>query len=145
MGKKKKNWENVPKPPKLRKKLDEVSLGKDKDGYFVYTHRARSPSYPSPDKIPLAKIKFISSTGSVDNMRQMYSSFLVKLADQLDQEGKSGQADAIDEDFEEFLKLLEDGKLLFHETHSMGPRDPRGPYGNLGRGPLPAVGIPGPQ
>jgi len=62
--KKKKNWENVSKPPKLRKKLDGVSLGKDDNGYFVYTHRARSSSYPKPEKIPQSKIKFIRSTGA---------------------------------------------------------------------------------
>ena len=64
-----------------------------------------------------------------------YAELLVKLADQLDREGKSGQADVVDEEFDEFLELLEDGELLFHETLSMGPRDPRGPYSNLGRGP----------
>lgn len=64
MTKKKKDWKNTPKPPELREKLDGVSLGKDKDGYFVYTHRARSSSYAEPGKIPQSKIKFIRSTGS---------------------------------------------------------------------------------
>lgn len=64
--KKKKDWENAPKPPELRRKLDGVSLGKDKNGYFVYTHRARSKSYAEPDKIPQSKIIFIRSTGSID-------------------------------------------------------------------------------
>jgi len=39
-----------------------ASLGRDKDGYFVYTHRARSKSYPSAAKIPLDRIRFVSST-----------------------------------------------------------------------------------
>lgn len=40
-----------------------VSLGRDKDGYYVYTHRARSKSYPTPAKIPHSKVTFVSSTG----------------------------------------------------------------------------------
>ena len=40
----------------------ECSFAKDKDGYYCYTHRARSKSYPSIDKIPLSKFEFISST-----------------------------------------------------------------------------------
>ncbi len=39
------------------------SLGADKDGWFVFTHRARSKSKPSIDKIPKKDIKFIESTG----------------------------------------------------------------------------------
>ena len=72
-----------------------------------------------------------------------YREFLVKLADCLDEDGESQAADIVNENFEEFLKLLEDGKLdfnfLFH-----GIRDPEGPYSNKGRG-LPACGVPGPQ
>lgn len=44
-------------------RFDGVSLKKDEDGYFVTTHRARSTSYPSPEKIPGSKIEFIRSTG----------------------------------------------------------------------------------
>lgn len=44
-------------------KVKGCSLGKDKNGYFAYTHRARSKSYKSPYKIPKSKIKFIESTG----------------------------------------------------------------------------------
>ncbi len=61
--KKKKNFENATKPEDLVAKMQGVSLGKDKDGYFVYTHRARSKSYPTPHKIPKSKIKFIETTG----------------------------------------------------------------------------------
>jgi hypothetical protein len=61
--KKKKSFENVAKPEDLVSKMQGVSLGKDKDGYFVYTHRARCSSYPTPHKIPASKIKFIESTG----------------------------------------------------------------------------------
>lgn len=38
-------------------------MGIDKDGYFIHTHRARSKSYSSPDKISVKDIKFIDSTG----------------------------------------------------------------------------------
>ncbi len=40
-----------------------VSMGADEDGFFIYTHRARSKSYSSPDKIPKKVQKFINSTG----------------------------------------------------------------------------------
>ena len=40
-----------------------VGRARDKDGYFVHTHRCRSKSYSSPTKIPLAKIRFVESTG----------------------------------------------------------------------------------
>lgn len=50
--------------PKIEgKSFDGVDLGADKDGFFVFTHRARSKSYDSPEKIPNGKIKFIESTG----------------------------------------------------------------------------------
>jgi hypothetical protein len=41
----------------------ECSFAKDEDGYYCYTHRARSDSYPSIDKIPKSKVEFIGSTG----------------------------------------------------------------------------------
>jgi hypothetical protein len=41
----------------------ECSFAKDDDGYYCYTHRARSDSYPSISKIPKSKVKFIGSTG----------------------------------------------------------------------------------
>ena len=63
LNEKKKSFENVPKPKELQTKMDGVSLGKDKDGYFVYTHRARSKSYKTPNLIPDSKIKFIETTG----------------------------------------------------------------------------------
>lgn len=53
----------IPKPDDLKDLMDEVSLGKDQDGYYIFTHRARSESYPTPHDIPKDKIKFISSTG----------------------------------------------------------------------------------
>lgn len=40
-----------------------VSIGRDDDGYFAMTHRARSESYASPDKIPAKKLAWIRSTG----------------------------------------------------------------------------------
>ena len=45
------------------KNFKGCSLGKDKDGYFVYTHRARSKSYDDPNKISEKDINFIDSTG----------------------------------------------------------------------------------
>lgn len=39
------------------------SIGKDDKGFFAYTHRARSKSYASKDKIPVKDLKFIESTG----------------------------------------------------------------------------------
>lgn len=38
-------------------------IGADKDGFFVFTHRARSKSYPELSKIPDKDIKFIETTG----------------------------------------------------------------------------------
>ena len=38
-------------------------MGVDKDGYFIHTHRARSKSHETPDKITATEIKFIDSTG----------------------------------------------------------------------------------
>ena len=40
-----------------------TSIGKDGDGFFVTTHRARTKSYTILAKIPDNKIKFIRSTG----------------------------------------------------------------------------------
>ena len=41
----------------------ECSFARDEDGYFCYTHRARSKSYPSVSKIPKDRVEFIGSTG----------------------------------------------------------------------------------
>jgi len=46
----------------IKKKLG-FSCKEDKNGFYIYTHRARSKSYPSFDKIPLKDINFIDSTG----------------------------------------------------------------------------------
>jgi len=54
------------KPKELIDKCDEingVSLGADKNGFYVYTHRARSKSSKSPEMIPIKAIKFIETTG----------------------------------------------------------------------------------
>lgn len=63
-AKKKKNFENYSddETRELHKKWG-VSFGKDKDGYFCYTHRARSKSYPTIADIPKSALKFIDSTG----------------------------------------------------------------------------------
>jgi hypothetical protein len=44
-------------------KADGVSMGADKNGFFVYTHRARSDSHATPEKISVKEINFIESTG----------------------------------------------------------------------------------
>lgn len=46
----------------IKKKLG-FTCKKDKKGFFITTHRARSKSYESFDKIPMKDIKFIDSTG----------------------------------------------------------------------------------
>jgi len=54
------------KPQELRKKsikINAVSMGADKNGFYVYTHRARSKSHSTPDKISVKEIEFIESTG----------------------------------------------------------------------------------
>ena len=52
------------KIPKIQgKSFKGVSLGADKNGFFVFTHRARSKSKNKIDKIPNKDIKFIESTG----------------------------------------------------------------------------------
>jgi hypothetical protein len=56
----------VRKPISFLKKTTKskgVTLAKDKNGFFVYTHRARSKSYSTIDKIPTQVIEFIESTG----------------------------------------------------------------------------------
>lgn len=45
------------------KNFDGVSLGADKNGFFVMTHRARSKSHESPYKIPSSEIIRTASTG----------------------------------------------------------------------------------
>ncbi len=41
----------------------ECSIAKDDDGYYCYTHRARSKSYDSISDIPDTEVKHIESTG----------------------------------------------------------------------------------
>lgn len=41
----------------------KCSIAKDKEGYYAYTHRARTKSYETLDKLPKSKVKFIESTG----------------------------------------------------------------------------------
>ena len=42
---------------------EEMKHGKGTGKFFIHTHRARSSSYDSLDKIPEKTIKFIASTG----------------------------------------------------------------------------------
>ena len=69
---------------------------------------------------------------------------LIALANQLDQEGKPELADEIDNDFQTFLQLLEEGKLDFDFTYEGGQRPTRSPYSNRGK-EVPLCGIDGPQ
>lgn len=39
------------------------SVSKDKDGFFIWTHRSRSKSYKSLSRIPKSVQKFLESTG----------------------------------------------------------------------------------
>jgi len=55
--------------PDLVKKIKEhdypngFSMGIDKNGYFIHTHRARGKSHKTPIGITAKEIKFIDSTG----------------------------------------------------------------------------------
>ena len=48
---------------KISKNIRGCSIGADKNGFFVYTHRARSKSHINPLKISKKTIDFIESTG----------------------------------------------------------------------------------
>jgi hypothetical protein len=52
------------KIPKVKgKSFKGVSLGADKDGFYVFTHRAASKRYKEIEDIPQKDINFIESTG----------------------------------------------------------------------------------
>lgn len=78
-------------------------------------------------------------------MKVPCAELLVALADRLDAEGEFTKADLVDDNFQEFLELLESGEFDLESWFSGGFRDPRLPYSSRGRGPLPAYGVPGPQ
>jgi hypothetical protein len=48
---------------KVSKKASGVSFGANKDGFFVYTHRARSKAKKTVKGITKKEINFIESTG----------------------------------------------------------------------------------
>ncbi len=58
-----KEEKGLSKPASRKADMDGVSLGKDKRGFFVYTHRARSKSYPSAEAIPKSVCRDIETTG----------------------------------------------------------------------------------
>ena len=63
---KKTKFESVTKTPEFLKKTSKakgVSLAKDNDGYFVYTHRWSSKRYKTINAIPRSIIEFCESTG----------------------------------------------------------------------------------
>jgi hypothetical protein len=55
--------------PDLKKKIESeglpsgFSMGVDKNGYYIHTHRARSKSHETPQGFTKKEIKFIDSTG----------------------------------------------------------------------------------
>lgn len=62
----KKNYTVVTKTKEFLDKTPKakgVTLAKDKDGYFCYTHRAASKRYKTIGAIPKSAIEFIESTG----------------------------------------------------------------------------------
>lgn len=64
--KSKKSYTVVTKPKEFLAKTSKargVTLAKDKDGYFCYTHRSRSKSYKTIGAIPKSIIEFVESTG----------------------------------------------------------------------------------
>lgn len=72
-----------------------------------------------------------------------YERFLNDVVAQLRKEGKWDLAETIDEDWDEFLELLEQEKLNFDFTESTSPRG-KDNMVNKGR-ETPAYGMPGPQ
>lgn len=71
-----------------------------------------------------------------------YAQFLNALTLQLIREGKLDLAKKVEDSWDEFLELLESGKLNFDFTQSSSPRGTNTP--NRGR-ETPAYGMPGPQ
>jgi len=66
MSKAKKNHTVVAKPKEFLAKSPKatgVTLAKDKDGYFIYTHRAASARHKTIMGITKKEIEFIESTG----------------------------------------------------------------------------------
>jgi len=72
IAKKKEKKEKKELTPKERTQVKDkfgnnlgCSFFKDEDGYFCTTHRARSDSYESINKIPKSAVSFIESTSAV--------------------------------------------------------------------------------
>ena len=57
------HFRGLRKPKIEGKSFDGVGFGADKNGFYVYTHRARSKSKPLPEKITQKELKYIKSTG----------------------------------------------------------------------------------
>lgn len=63
---KNKFMENITKPKSFLDKTPKakgVSLAKDENGYFVYTHRWQSKRYKTINDIPKSVINFCEGTG----------------------------------------------------------------------------------
>lgn len=61
-----KSYTVVTKPKEFLDKTTKargVTLAKDKEGFFCYTHRASSKRYKTIGAIPKSVIEFIESTG----------------------------------------------------------------------------------
>jgi hypothetical protein len=54
---------HIGKPKVKGRNFDGVGMAADKNGFYVYTHRARSKSKPDPSKITSKEVNFIRSTG----------------------------------------------------------------------------------
>jgi hypothetical protein len=53
---------HIGKPKIKGRNFDGVGMGADKNGFYVYTHRARSKSKSDPSEITSKEVKFIRST-----------------------------------------------------------------------------------
>lgn len=49
--------------PRQSGRYEGCSIGRDSDGFFLFTHRARGKSYENVRDIPEKEINFIESTG----------------------------------------------------------------------------------
>ena len=68
LSKKDKQYLNPEEREEVKKRFKDIqcSFAKDDDGYYCFTHRARSKSYPSISQIPQSKVDFINSTSVIN-------------------------------------------------------------------------------
>jgi predicted nucleic acid-binding Zn-ribbon protein len=70
-------------------KFDGLALKKDKNGFYVHTHRSRSDSYPTVDDIPDQEIEQIRATGSIGQEGSHCSGCGAQFSGKANPEGKS--------------------------------------------------------